>query len=127
MTSVEKEKVHYWRGEGLGYKAIAAKVGVSESAVKSYCQRNGIAKGAKSTCRHCGKHIEQQPKRKPRKFCSDACCQAWWNSQAARIEKKTNHKLACNHCGRAFVGQPGRKFCSHPCFIATRFQKGQSP
>ena len=125
MTSVEKEKVRYWRGEGLGYKAIAAKVGITESAVKSYCQRNGIAKEAKSTCRQCGKHIVQQPKRKTRKFCSDVCCQAWWNRQAPLMERKAVCELACAHCGKNFISQSshGRKYCGQHCYFSARFQK----
>ena len=87
MNLIEKEKIRYWRGEGLGYKAVAAKVGLTENAVKGYCKRSGLdgeaARAPCGLCRHCGKPIAQQPKRKPRKFCCDACCRAWWTTPSA--------------------------------------------
>ena len=131
MNLTEKETIRYWRGEGLGYKAIAAKTGLTASAVKGYCQRSGLggdAQTLRDLCRHCGKPIVQQPKRKPRKFCCDACCQAWWNSHAFLVEKRANYKLRCAHCGREFIsyGNRGRKYCGHPCYIAARFGKDVS-
>ena len=43
MTDMEKEKIRYLRGEGLGYKAIASRLALSENTVKSFCRRNGLS------------------------------------------------------------------------------------
>ena len=127
MNLIEKEKIRYWRGEGLGYKAVAAKTGLTENAVKGFCQRNGLGGDYDpDTCRQCGKPVAQRPGRKPRKFCRDACRQAWWNAHPYLVEKKAHYKLDCAHCGREFVsyGNRGRKYCGRPCYIAARFGKG---
>jgi len=129
VNLIEKESIRYWRGEGLGYKAIAAKTGLSENAIKGYCRRNELGGGYDpNTCRHCGKPVEQRPKCKPRKFCCETCCQAWWNAHPYLVEKKAHYKLACAHCGRQFTsyGNRGRKYCGHPCYIAARFGKDVS-
>ena len=107
MNLIEKEKIRYWRGEGLGYKAVAAKAGLTENAVKGFCKRNGLdgeaIKSPCEFCRHCGKAIEQRPKCKPRKFCCDACRRAWWNAHPYLAEKSADYQLACACCGRRFV------------------------
>lgn len=43
MLEVQKENIRYLRGEGLGYGAIAARLGISENTVKSFCRRNGLS------------------------------------------------------------------------------------
>ena len=42
MTDAQKENIRYLRGEGLGYRAIAARLGISENTVKSFCRRNNL-------------------------------------------------------------------------------------
>lgn len=42
MTDAQKENIRYLRGEGLGYRAIASRLGISENTVKSFCRRNFI-------------------------------------------------------------------------------------
>ena len=39
MTDAQKENIRYLRGEGLGYRAIAARLGISENTVKCFCRR----------------------------------------------------------------------------------------
>ena len=41
MTDAQKEKIRYWRMEGLGYGGIAARLGLSENTVKSFCNSAG--------------------------------------------------------------------------------------
>ncbi|MCL2194388.1 MAG: sigma-70 region 4 domain-containing protein [Oscillospiraceae bacterium] len=123
MTGQQKQEIRYWRGEGLGYKAIASKVDVSESAVKSHCQRHNLRVFDGTACRHCDQPITQQPKQKPRKFCGTACRQAWWNIHGHLVDRHTDRTLACANCGQAFSSYGSRKFCCHPCYIAARFRK----
>jgi len=123
MTHIDKEKIRYWRGESLGYKAIAAKTGLSENAVKGFCKRNGLdGKPVPDTvCRQCEKPLTPAPRKK---FCGDVCRRAWWNAHAYLREE---HSRACAHCGAAFFSDPGkaRKFCGHACYVAQRWG-GQS-
>ena len=82
MTDAQKEQVRYLRCEGLGYGAIATRLGISENTVKSFCRRNNLTGVASKepvvVCRNCGRPLPQYPKRKQRKFCSEACRRAWW-------------------------------------------------
>ncbi|MHB8076674.1 hypothetical protein [Desulfosporosinus fructosivorans] len=94
MTLFQKEQVRRMRSEGISYSKIADCLGISENTIKSYCQRNKLS-GMVATpkaeqadiqtvafnfCKNCGKSIEQRTGKKRRKFCSDECRIAWWNS-----------------------------------------------
>lgn len=130
MTDAEKEKIRFWRCEGLGYGTIAARLGLSENTVKSFCRRNqltGVAsKEPLCVCRHCGQAISQLPKRKTRKFCSEACRRAWWKAHPELVHRQAFYLIICAHCGKEFksYGNQTRKYCSHACYIAARFGEG---
>lgn len=100
-------------------------LGISDNTVRSFCRRNGLGDAAKNTvaCKHCGKLIKIIPKQKPRKFCSDACRTAWWNSHPDCVDRKAVYAYTCSHCGKPFTayGNKERKYCSHGCYIADRF------
>ncbi len=130
MTDVEKERIRFWRMEGLGYGRIADRLGISENTVKSFCRRNGLTGAAamesSMACRHCGKPLASVPGRKGRKFCTEACRRAWWKAHPQLVERRAFYKMACARCGKEFVsyGNQGRKYCSHACYIAERFGEG---
>ncbi|MEY8390446.1 RNA polymerase subunit sigma-70 [Lachnospiraceae bacterium] len=130
MTDAQKENIRYLRGEGLGYRAIAARLGISENTVKSFCRRSGLTGIAKPepahVCRQCGQPLVESPKRKGRKFCSEACRRAWWKEHAELIDRKAFYSLFCAECGKEFLsyGNQKRKYCSHACYIKARFKKG---
>lgn len=130
MTDAEKEKIRFWRLEGLGYGTIAARLGLSENTVKSFCRRNhltGVAsKEPVCVCRHCGKPLARLPKRKERKFCSETCRRAWWKAHPELVNRKAFYLITCAHCGKEFksYGNRTRKYCSHACYIAQRFGEG---
>ena len=69
-------------------------------------------------CKYCEIGITQKPKQKQKKFCSDGCRFAWWN---------TNGGLAayaiCANCGREFncYGNKNREYCNHACYISAHF------
>ena len=129
MNLIEKEKVRYWRGEGLGYKAIAAKTGISESAVKGFCQRSGLsgeaAQGFGNVCRQCGKPLEHKPRGGQKKFCCDACRSLWWANHPYLREASESNRRVCVLCGGSYYCRPSvtRKYCGRPCYIAARFGK----
>lgn len=123
MNLKDKEKIKELRVDGLGYKKIASELNISVNTVKSYCQRNGLSGESNNRCRNCGVVVEQNPKRKKKKFCSDKCRLDWWNSHQEKINKKANYTLTCKHCGKSFIsyGNKNRKYCSHSCYISDRF------
>ena len=130
MTDAEKEKVRFWRCEGHSYSVIAARLGISENTVKSYCRRNHLAGVAAKepilVCRYCGKPLSLSPKTKQRKFCSECCRRAWWKTHPELIHREAFYPMVCEHCGKEFksYGNRKRKYCSHECYIAARFGKG---
>jgi hypothetical protein len=128
MTDIEKEKIRYLRGEGLGYKVIASRLELSVAAVKGFCQRNKLdgvaAENADNICRQCGQALgEKMPGAEGKKFCSAACRNAWWNRHAYLREPNEKDRHVCIHCGRVFYSDKSkaRKYCGHPCYIKARF------
>ena len=126
MTNGEKVQIVQMRKRGLGYAEIARSLGLSVNTVKSYCRRNGLKGAARASiavsenvCRQCGSVLKQTPGRKRRQFCSDACRLRWWHRHR---ELSQNARTAvCASCGKAFVTDRAQKYCSHACYIQTRF------
>ena len=127
MTDIEKEKIRYLRGEGLGYKAIASRLTLSVDAVKGFCRRCGLdGNAAQSTpiiCRQCGKPLAHKSGSGQKKFCSAPCRSAWWSAHAYLYKHKEENKRVCAYCGRAFHSfqSKERKYCGHACYIKARF------
>ena len=76
MTEAEKLRIHKLSQEGLGYKKIAAALGLPVNSVKTYLRRHPASEDAAAVpdiCEMCGKPILQAPHRKRKRFCSDSC------------------------------------------------------
>ena len=139
MTLFQKEQVRRLRTEGMGYSKIAARLGISENTIKSYCKRNKLGgvmaasepeqqdngKEACAFCRNCGKPIERLLGVKPRKFCSDECRMVWWKKHPDQVSQKAVYHLECACCKKPFdsYGNKHRKYCSHACYIKERFRQ----
>ena len=131
MTDIEKQKIKHLRSIGKSYKDIAIAMNLKESTVKTYCNRNGLTdkdislmfSETKNKCLYCGVKINQKPKQKPKKFCNDKCRFAWWNKNRELKNKKALYTIKCCGCGKEFIsyGNKKRKYCSHSCYISTRF------
>lgn len=127
MNTIEKEKIRYLRGEGLGYKAIASRLELSVDSVKGYCRRSGLGgeavQNADNVCRQCGEPFTKKPGAEQKKFCSAVCRNTWWNHHAFLREPKEKDKRVCIFCGCAFyIGRnKDRKYCTHACYIKARF------
>lgn len=121
MTAYQEEQIKRLRQDGCGYKKIAQVLGLSVDAVKYYCRKHKDT----SVCLACGKPLIQIPKRKTRKFCSAACREKWWNKNRS---KPSADKIRCVHCSKEFQAykHEHRKYCSHACYVADRFQGGDS-
>ena len=142
MTAIQKEHITEMRTRGDGYGKIATALDISEGTVKSFCRRNNIVPQSgnapkKATealpeghtyCKHCGKDIINQPKKKRRKFCTKECCVAWWTAHPDKLNRRANYDFACAFCGTSFIayGNKGRKYCSHTCYVTNRFGKGKA-
>jgi len=132
MTAPQKERIKQMRGKGESYASIAAALNISENTVKSYCRRNNlgaeyIAEQAMidDNCDNCGKPLEHKQSSKKKRFCSDSCRLAWWNSHPESMNQRAVYSFVCSHCGAAFTayGNKGRKYCSHACYVSDRFGK----
>jgi endogenous inhibitor of DNA gyrase (YacG/DUF329 family) len=137
MTDRQEERIRKMKAGGYGYVRIAQELGLSENTVKSFCRRKGInnaaadtvippLEGDKGICPCCGKEVRQNPGRKAKRFCSDKCRNAWWNSHLDQVERKACYEFVCAYCKKPFTayGNAGRKYCSHACYVADRFGGG---
>ena len=125
MTQEQKDKIIRYRGKGMGYGKIAQILSLSVNTIKSFCRRNtgqpcqNIIHESKDVCKQCGKPLIQNPRHREKKFCSAACRMKWWGIHAEEMHR--HNRLTCHCCGKKFYGKPGRKFCSHSCYIKERF------
>lgn len=121
MTNQQKEQIRTMRLQGVGYIKIGKSLGISDNTVRSFCRRNGLGDKSKNAvdCKQCGKLIKIIPKQKPKKFCSDACRNTWWNEHRDCVNRKANYEYTCACCGRNFTayGNNHRKYCSHNALI----------
>lgn len=124
MTDEQKQQITTMRRDGAGYGKIAVILGISINTVKSFCRRhNLVTKKTTSVCEQCGKPIEQNPGRKRKRFCCDACRNKWWNTHPELVKRKAVYTFTCPNCGKklSVYGNSHRKFCSHACYIEYRF------
>ena len=121
MATDKSMEIMKFRQQGLGYRRIAAVTGYSLNTVKSVCRRAAEQQEEK-VCLQCGAKVEQPPHRKEKKFCSDKCRAAWWNSHPERVNRKAFYHLVCAHCGQPFesYGNQNRKYCSRRCYDDSR-------
>lgn len=137
MTDRQEERIRKMKAGGYGYVKIAQELGLPENTVKSFCRRKGINRAAagtaampeeedKGVCPCCGAEVRQNPGRKAKRFCSDKCRNAWWNSHLDQVEHKANYEFVCAYCKKPFTayGNAGRKYCCHACYVADRFGGG---
>ena len=124
MTDSQKHSIVALRREGMSYNGIAKKLGISVNTVKSYCRRRSL-KSEEHVCKQCGVPVAQNPRRREKKFCSDACRMKWWSAHPE--EARNSSRLVCPVCGKIFMahGHTKRKYCSHKCYIADRFGGGR--
>ncbi|WP_449460459.1 terminase gpP N-terminus-related DNA-binding protein [Streptococcus suis] len=131
MTPYQKKAINDLRLKGFGYKSIANKLDLSANTVKSYCKRNQATVGMEDRtihedfCPNCGKVLTHFNGKKKKRFCGDFCRQKWWNSHLDKVNRKAYSQHKCLGCGLSFLsyGNQKRKFCSHSCYIKTRFGK----
>ncbi len=140
MNEVEKQQIHDLRLKGIGYKAIAAILGISRDSIRGYCKRNGLAGDSQAVslnvkeqinqhliCACCSKPLVKNLRGRSKRFCSEECRRRWWNENRDKRNKKESaiYKYICPNCNKEFscYGNRNRKYCSHNCYIKSRFWK----
>ncbi len=120
MTERERNIIISRRRNGDPISSIAKDLNLNVNTVKSFCQRQKITiqETEKARCLYCNGELPDYQSGRPRRFCSDVCRQAYWNTRQKQY--RTEH--ICPNCGKAFNARKNRKYCSHSCYIAFRFR-----
>ncbi len=123
--SEQKACIVAYRNEGLSYKEIADKLGVSIEYARNIYSReqrsqDAIPIASEDSCRFCGNPIKSTEGKKKRIFCSQKCRDAF------RYQKKKHEPFIrlCEHCKKEFVayGNPTKRFCCRECQKLARRQ-----
>jgi len=130
MTIYQKEQIRQMRIKGDSYGVIADALGLSKNTVKSFCRRCGSDTAAapametedKDVCPQCGVSLNHTPRKRQKRFCSDACRLAWWKSHSDKLNRQATYSFTCAVCGKPFTayGNNRRKYCSRACFGQSR-------
>ena len=123
MTNENKIRISELVRQGWSYRKIATTLNISPNTVKSYFLR--MNEGNVGACKECGAQLLFLPKRKKRKFCSDACRMSWWAKHPEERKPKAVYNYVCPVCGKAFIanGNPHRVYCSRQCSAKGRSQR----
>ena len=118
MNDKERNKVIKLRNQGVMPSEISKITGIKIETIKSYFKRHKNLLPKNATCKYCGKKIVSIRGKKNKRFCSDKCRMAYWNSHPELINKQAYYKLTCEYCGKKFLsyGNQRRKFCSRECY-----------
>lgn len=147
MTDLQRRQIRELRMKGVGYRAIAAVLGLSRDSVRSFCKNahlEGLAKELKANmkektangqvCLCCGKQLKQPASGRRRKFCSDECRRRWWGEHVSCIDRRATayYEATCIYCGKTFkaYGNNHRRYCSQECYVRDRFwrkEEGREP
>jgi len=127
MTTTQKEQILTLKNKGYGYAKISAMTGISQNTVKSYLQRvdKKRQEEAQEVCLECGKPLTLNPSTRKKRFCSDACRNAWWNQRPELVNRKAYYNFECPWCGKKFTayGNDHRVYCSRGCYAEARRKK----
>ena len=141
VTAYQERRIRELRLRGIGYRTIAAELGISRDTVRNFCTSHdlsGVAAAqplpAGNVCPCCGGEIIQPRRGRRRRFCSDTCCRKWWatHPDAIRQGPEAQYHLKCVYCGKEFIvyGNANRRYCCHNCYIRDRFwraEEGREP
>lgn len=130
MNVYQKSEIIRLRKNGLGYKKIASILSLSTNTVKSFCRREEVEKNNdeqsdndSGVCLLCKEPLRHVKGKKQKKYCSDSCRMKWWNAHLDKVHKKSYSEHICLNCQKPFQSYANtkRKYCSHRCYISSRF------
>lgn len=118
MTDKERNTICSLRAQGKMPMEISKITGIPFNTVKSYFRRHNNRLPQTIKCMNCGKSLTTNKGHKNKKFCSDTCRNAYWNSHLYLVNKKAYYHLTCKYCGKEFIsyGNKNRKFCCRECY-----------
>ncbi|MGO5139529.1 RNA polymerase subunit sigma-70 [Streptococcus alactolyticus] len=122
-----KAEIIRLRKNGLSYKDISICLNMSINTIKSVCRRLKVEKQSidtnRSVCLLCKASLTQINGKKEKKYCSDICRMKWWNAHLEKVNKKSFSEHICLNCHKPFQSYANtkRKYCSHACYIVSRF------
>lgn len=116
MTRTQKTTILEMRAEGITYKAIAEKMGMSLGSVKMFVSRHNRADDRH--CEQCGKLLPKGTGASQR-FCSAKCKNAWWKANSDKTEGNKQLTCTCAVCGKAFTTYKDSKYCSRACYYVS--------
>jgi IS30 family transposase len=137
LTGEQKQQIYILRSQGVNFANISAKLGVPRNTVKTFCWRNGLSDaemkrpqlspGYRKFCKQCGATLEQKSGSRPKKFCGDKCRSTWWKTHSHQLNRRKLMTVQCPVCNIEFGCYPSqlKRFCSHPCYIAHRYNSGE--
>lgn len=119
MTDLQKASALHLRAKGFSFAKIAAELELSVNTIKSFCSRNKDGQ----LCLCCGTPIQQPPRARIKKFCSDRCRMQWWYAHRDELKRKAVYDFTCACCGQPFkaYGNNHRKYCNRACYMKARF------
>ena len=125
LTDDDKKTISMYTRQGLGYRSIARMTGLNANTLKSLLRRHKddpFYYPPKDCCLYCGVPLSQTPRKRAKKYCSNACRMKWWREHNAEVNKKAFYKLTCKQCGKEFesYGNANRIYCSRECFADAR-------
>jgi DNA-binding CsgD family transcriptional regulator len=128
LTDEQKSAIIDLRNKRMSYADIAERLSLSRNTVKSFHQREltkyDRTKNTESTnCGYCGGKLPEEPKKRTRRFCSETCRYAYWNSHRGEKNRKVQHVQVCAYCGKEFecYASAKRKYCGAVCFNNARW------
>ena len=132
VTNEQRMIVSALRAQGMGYGAIARKVGISENTVKSFCRRNAQKEDKPVT--GAGEHrCCAVGRRSPSKLAGKKRSSALTSAETSG-GMPISIKLTAGRSGRSsvqtaagpfrFTGAPRESTASHACYIQHRFGGG---
>ena len=121
MKTQIKNEINTMRLAGAKASEIASHLGIPASTVRTHIRRHPEIPNT-VVCPTCGKRVMLGASGRKKKYCSDRCRMAWWNSHPEAIRRKAYYMLTCQHCGKEFesYGNQKRKYCSRACYDAER-------
>ena len=126
MPFIDNSRIEALRRLGYGYKSIAAQTGVPINTVKTVLRRLAVEAEA-SVCPTCGAELINTPHHKKKRFCSDKCRIAWWNTHRDQLRGNGEKSHVCSYCGKPFINRTATsKYCSRECYGKARRKDGSN-
>lgn len=132
MKKEQIEKIAELRKIGIGYRSIAAAMGLSRDAVRYHSKVLGLdgyaddvkknpnqEQSSKEFCKNCKDPINGDRKSgRRRTYCSSICKKEWESDNPCYYDHD------CYYCGKQFKSRAvAANFCSHKCYIRNRFYR----